>query len=1071
MSNNYNTNFIANINGTLQDLGNIFYNWSSNTININSNNTTIKRYTINYKKPTILLETDITASIDGYSNNGDQTVSFGPQIQNKIVAVNSSGGNSIAFSNDGINFNSVSSTLAQTANVNIEYNGTMWVCVADNSGSNNIGYSYDGIIWKINSNNTCPLGYQSVYWTGTMWLLGGWVATRDATPSILYSYDGINWTGIANTSSIIPVVWKFASNGSSTIIAVGTNTSFNSSYMVISYDGGFTWVSNTVSLTSTITSGIFSICWNGRIWVATGQGTNSIAYTTDPFGINSWTGRGSTILNNSYACIWNGEMFIAVGYPGQATIAYSYDGIYWTSLGTSIFTLYGLGITWTGKNFIAGGSNGGNTLAYSKNGINWVGIKNSIFNGSGGTVIPCFNGSRPNTIKFPRRIYLAIGSGTNGNITYSPDMLNWYNYPNPTMYTLGSDGNSGICYNGRIWVAGTGTAGNSIAVSKNGFIWTPVANTSLLFSSGTLSSIVWTGTMFIAGSSNTAATGNCIAYSYEGYTWIPVKGSSAMFTSGVNGLSVCGQTVIALGSGGNTIATSTNGGFTWTTPIGIVFSSIGYTAACNGIMWIAGGNNGTMKYSSDNGSSWQNISSPFSNSVRSIVFNKNIWVAAGSGGNVFAYSFNGFDWKSGSSFFYLFNGSTGRLEKTPTTIFTTAYGVSWNGTLWSAVGAGTTTPTAFSHDGINWSPSSTIFSTGNAYGIATNANIPPKPFIQHPTIALGSGTKHTIAYSPDGMNWRGLGNNIFSTNGNRAFWNGKLWVSTGQGGNTLAYSYDGVKWTGLGSQIFSTAAYGVCYNGSIWVAAGAGTNTIAYSTNGITWTGLSNRTFTTAANGVVWNGTTFIINGSGGNTIAISTNGRSWTSATYSGTPQGYPATSGTLTIIPAGANMVYSTNINGSSGWTNISSNPLTTASCIAFNGTIWVAGATSGANTLAYSTNGTTWTGLGASVFAGGVSDICWNGTRFVATGSSYLGYSQNGINWYATNQTNIFSTAGYGIASNPGVGAFIAPSALVLSDTGISGNGMSASNTLEISMSDPFYQIGYNNICIKIESDNIY
>jgi len=600
-------------------------------------------------------------------------------------------------------------------------------------------------------------------------------------------------------------------------------------------------------------------------------------------------------------------------------------------------------------------------------------------------------------------------------------------------------------------------------------MWTPVANTSLLFSSGTLSSVIWTGKMFIAGSSNTAPTGNCLAYSYEGYTWIPIKGSSAIFTSGVNGLASYGQTVIALGQGGNTVATSTNGGFTWNA--NTVFSSAGYTAASNGTIWVAGGNNGTMKYSSDNGGTWQNISSPFSASVRSIVFNKNIWVAAGSGGNVFAYSFNGTSWKKGTSFITSFNGSTGFLDRVATTIFTTAYGVSWNGTLWSAVGTGTTNPTAYSNDGINWSPSSSIFSTGNAYGVATNINISPKPFIQHPTIALGAGSKNTMAYSPDGVNWSGLGNNIFLTNGNQCFWNGKLWVATGQGGNTLAYSYDGVKWTGLGSQIFSTAAYGVCYNGSIWVAVGQGANTIAYSTNGTKWTGLSNTVFTTNAYGIVWNGTTFIANGSGGNTIAYSTTGTTWTSATYSGTTQGYPATSGTLTIIPAGANMAYSTNINATAGWTNVSSNPLSAANCIAFNGAIWVAGATSGTNTLAYSKNGTTWTGLGASVFPGGVSDICWNGTRFVATGTTYFGYSSDGITWYATNQTNIFSTGGYGVASNPGIGAFIAPSALVLSDTGISGNGMTASNTLEITNADPFYQMGYNNISIKIESNNIY
>ena len=77
------------------------------------------------------------------------------------------------------------------------------------------------------------------------------------------------------------------------------------------------------------------------LWVALGNGTNTIATSTD--GI-TWVGSGKSIFSQyGYGVAWNGSMFVAVG-RGTNTIATSPDGITWTGLGTSIFSLYGFGV-------------------------------------------------------------------------------------------------------------------------------------------------------------------------------------------------------------------------------------------------------------------------------------------------------------------------------------------------------------------------------------------------------------------------------------------------------------------------------------------------------------------------------------------------------------------------------------------------------------------------------------------------------------------------------------------------------------------------------------------------------
>jgi hypothetical protein len=326
--------------------------------------------------------------------------------------------------------------------------------------------------------------------------------------------------------------------------------------------------------------------------------------------------------------------------------------------------------------------------------------------------------------------------------------------------------------------------------------------------------------------------------------------------------------------------------------------------------------------------------------------------------------------------------------------------------------------------------------------------------------------------------------------GATGFWNGKIWVAGGNGGNSLAYSYDGCNWKGLGTSIF-TSCNRVHFNGTIWVAVGSGTSfSIAYSYDGIAWTGVanSNTIFTSQGLGVAWNGNTFLASGNGGNVLATSTNGISWFGVTDSSVSSWRSigagasstcATNGPLWVVGTNNNMIYSYDITGRTGWNAVSNYPFYNSGAfsatfgICWNGTIWVAGGyayAGSANTIAYSTNGITWTGLGNSVFPSSCYGFCWNGTRFVAFDyySTYTAYSADGKTWYTS---QIGMTHVNGAASNPGVGAFVAPSAMILNNNGISGNGIAKSQTLEIVSSDPYFQQGFDNMSVTVKQSIPY
>ena len=86
-----------------------------------------------------------------------------------------------------------------------------------------------------------------------------------------------------------------------------------------------------------------------------------------------------------------------------------------------------------------------------------------------------------------------------------------------------------------------------------------------------------------------------------------------------------------------------------------------------------------------------------------------------------------------------------------------------------------------------------------------------------------------------------------------------------------------------------------------------------------------------------------------------------------------------------------------------------------VAWNGTLWVA-VGYGTNSIATSPDGITWTGLGKSPFSFGGYGVAWNGTLWVAVGggTNTIATSPDGITWTGLGNS-IFSSYGRGVAWN--------------------------------------------------------
>lgn len=357
----------------------------------------------------------------------------------------------------------------------------------------------------------------------------------------------------------------------------------------------------------------------------------------------------------------------------------------------------------------------------------------------------------------------------------------------------------------------------------------------------------------------------------------------------------------------------------------------------------------------------------------SIKAGSGLWVAVGSTYDAAGFYTSSIKWsRDGVSWS---NARTGG--------FLTGWDVAWNGRTWVAVGttsnrADPRSTIQWSRDGSNWTDCVTggFNSVGGGLGVAWNGSI---------WIASGqapdSEFNSTIQWSPDGSNFFATTTTGFvnSPYGNVSFkpaWNGLRWVAgraSTSNGNNLAVSVDGLNWTNASNSALNGSTYSVGWNGRYFLAsgpyrAGAATNkTLSISEDSINWVNVATTTFGTNHNsppadisgtGVFcshWNGLQWLAAGNDSNNgIQTSYDGFNW----YSTNPA---ADSNTL------FNSVMNTTTDNGVTYYLLSSgsNAFTGARSIRWDGSRYVAVGcadytATNPYTIAYSADGSTWTGL---------------------------------------------------------------------------------------------------------------
>jgi hypothetical protein len=285
-------------------------------------------------------------------------------------------------------------------------------------------------------------------------------------------------------------------------------------------------------------------------------------------------------------------------------------------------------------------------------------------------------------------------------------------------------------------------------------------------------------------------------------------------------------------------------------------------------------------------------------------------------------------------------------------------------------------------------------------------------------------------------------------------------VAGGQG-TILAYSSNGsvLNASTNGNNIIKSIVSSIKYNGTTfntWLAVGGNStdpsgNVIAYSTDGKTWTastyidpsGNANDIFTNA-NGVEWveslNRWIVVGQGKGATprSIIYSSDANIWNIGNdpsgnnpFGASGIGTAVATNNLSspnfkIIAIGRNVNTNLMVSSTNGivWSPVATPPAFAPTAIAnsiiYGGSTWVVGGNSGfpaSSPIWYSTNnGVTWvaSSVGSSFQpnnTGVCNDIAWNGSYFVAVGSSIFGlsnivYSLNGIQWLPSNDGNLIS-----------------------------------------------------------------
>jgi hypothetical protein len=196
---------------------------------------------------------------------------------------------------------------------------------------------------------------------------GKWVAGTNYSGEIAHSSDGINWTVTdskfkeASDSTSANYYINGIAYGDNKWVAVGEMSFGTSDYRLsVSTDNGITWapIENDAVFKDSSSNYLNAVAYGGGKFVAVG--TNKSAYSSDG---TIWTAIDNVLNNGAHRVAYGNGKFVA-GYGAFGSIAYSPDGITWTSAADTGLTKVAIeGIAYGNNTFVVINNLGG--IAYS----------------------------------------------------------------------------------------------------------------------------------------------------------------------------------------------------------------------------------------------------------------------------------------------------------------------------------------------------------------------------------------------------------------------------------------------------------------------------------------------------------------------------------------------------------------------------------------------------------------------------------------------------------------------------------------------------------------------------------
>jgi uncharacterized protein YebE (UPF0316 family) len=633
-----------------------------------------------------------------------------------------------------------------------------------------------------------------------------WVAAG-LQGQIRTSTDAITWT--TQTSNFGGTHITSIAYGNSLWVAAGYYGQIRTSTDAI------TWTTRTSNFGTTE---IFSVAYGNNLWVAGGY-QGQLRTSTDG---TTWTTRTSNFGADEtiQSVAYGNNLWIAGGYSGQ--LRTSTDGTTWTTRTSNFGTTNISSVAYGNNLWVAGGDYG--KIRTSTDGTTWT------------TRTSTFGDFNIKGIAYGNGLWVGVSSGGGpGQIRTSTDGTTW------TTQTLdGSNGLFTVAYGNSLWAVGgiggeLATSAVDVA-SSSGWVPAAVPTINALDDVGNVNAPSPTDGQVLkyVSASNTwvaaNATGGATTTSIAANTATTIDSfalsaaHAAEFTVKVEqGSRFLSNKVLVLHNGttadftkygeisiGATDTVAGTGAVTWTTQT----SNFGITrinaVAYGNSLWVAVGNTGQLRTSTD-GTTWttqtSNFASNFTGNIRSVAFGNNLWVAGGYNGQI-RTSTDGTTWTTRTSNFPSdFNGN----------IFSVAYG----NNLWVAGAYGGNLRT--STDGTTWTTQTSNFGNNAIYSVAYGNSL-----------WVAAGYAGQLRTSTDGTTWTTRTSNFSGENIRSIAYGNNLWVAGGGSGN-LRTSTDAITWTTGTSNFGSSIITSVAYGNNLWVAAGY-SGQIRTSTDAVTWT-------------------------------------------------------------------------------------------------------------------------------------------------------------------------------------------------------------------------------------------